>query len=68
MKLISNNDLTIDEKIKSFLFLHGITEEVNIPEIEKEMVLMLLSETDIDSVYVENGDLIIESSKEETDE
>ena len=68
MKLISNNDLTIDEKIKSFLFLHGITEEVNIPEIEKEMVLMLLSETDIDNVYVENGDLIIESSKEETDE
>jgi hypothetical protein len=68
MKLITNNDLTIDEKIKSFLFLHGITEEVNIPEIEKEMVLMLLSETDIDNVYVENGDLIIESSKEETDE
>lgn len=67
MKLVSNNDLTIDEKIKSFLILYGITEEVNIPEIEKEMVLMLLSQTDISSVHVENGDLIIESSVEEED-
>lgn len=64
MNLITNNDLTVDDKIKAYLHMHGITEDVTIPEQEKEMVLMLLSETDIDTVYVENGDLIIESSKE----
>lgn len=63
-----NNELTVDEKIKTFLLHYGITEDVNIPEEEKELVLLILGQSDVDKVYVENGDLIIESYMKETDE
>lgn len=56
-----DEDTTIDEKIDFYLKKHGITDTLVIPEEEKEILLLIFTTSTIDRIFVENGDLIIES-------
>jgi hypothetical protein len=56
-----DNELTIDQKINSYLEKYGITDTLIIPENEKEKLLSILSETKVIRVFIENNELIIES-------
>ena len=54
-------ELTIDDKITTFLLYHGITEKVYIDNGAKEMILEALSDDNVHSVQVDNeGALVIE--------
>ena len=54
-------ELTIDDKITTFLLYYGITEKVYIDNGAKEMILEALSDDNVHSVQVDNeGALVIE--------
>jgi hypothetical protein len=56
-----NQLLTNEEKIKSFLLLHGITTPVTIDPEAEEVLLMGFQSEDLERVYVDHeGGLVFE--------
>ena len=58
---IDENELSIDDKIKSLLLKHNVSDTLVIDhEEDKSMVLMALSQPDIESVMIdEDNGLVI---------
>ena len=50
---METNELSVDDKIKTLLLFFGITESVEIEEDAKEMILLALSQDDVEKVYID---------------
>jgi len=52
--------LTTVEKIRTHLLVYGITEQIKIEEEAEDMILAGLESDDVESVFIEDGALVIE--------
>jgi len=57
---VSYNMLTTVEKIRTHLLVYGITEQIKIEEEAEDMILAGLESDDVESVFIEDGALVIE--------
>jgi hypothetical protein len=59
-----NQPLTNEEKIKSFLLLHGITTPVTIDPEAEEVLLMGFQSEDLERVYLDHEGALVFEFKE----